>query len=99
MSTDEQHAAIGKLVSERADVRRQVALLSLEICDAGKILANAANHFKAEHLSSLGITIGMGKLDDLKGGWDRLKLAATECSALMDRESEITRSLRAAGTE
>jgi hypothetical protein len=99
MSTDEQFAAIGKMVSERADIRRQLALLSQELRDAGKILGDASQHFRTEHISSTGLITGIGKLESVNGGWDRLKIAATECSLLMDREAEITRSLRAAGGE
>lgn len=46
MSTDEQFAEIGRIVMERADSRRQIALLFKQIGHAGEALCKAGGELR-----------------------------------------------------
>lgn len=106
MSTDEQDAAIGRLVRERKDADRQCALIAEEITGkfsskASNLYGNLTGLFKdATYTTSrLKSTIAVVEAIVEMGGLDRLKSLLSEHATLSQRIAEIGDTLRKAGAE
>ena len=100
MSSDEQMASIGRLVTERSEANKQISLLRNEIKLRQVKLNELALHLEhsgdsarvAKSVSVLDGLIGVGGLEELR------KLVA-EFQSLTTRVSEIGVTLRNAGVE
>ena len=100
MSTDEQVAAIGRLILERTDANRQRALLADEIKKWGIKISNlSGNIHNPEDPAKLIRSIEV--IDGLigSGGLDRLQTITSEYRVLSQRVSDIGVTLRNAGAE
>lgn len=99
MSTQEQMAAIGGLVTERTEARRKLALLAREIRDTGSALYNAGQLLMRELVIDL--NPGMKIINEVasRGGLGRLKEATAEYQATKARIDELSKSLQEAGAE
>jgi hypothetical protein len=100
MSEQEQYIAIGRLVSERSDVKSQRALLQDEIRQRGEKLSALAIHL-ARIDSPERLAFASDALNDLTaaGGLDRLKAIVADYRVLTQRAGELNATLRAAGIE
>lgn len=98
MSTEEQDAAIGRLVRERAEANRQRALLEQEIKKYPDKLNELAGHLNRTDASdrvekALGVIVGLTSA----GGLDRLNTLVAEYQSHTRRVEEIGQTLRNAG--
>jgi hypothetical protein len=100
MSTDEQMAAIGRLIVERTEANRQCALLADEIKKWGIKISNLSGNIQSpEDPAKLIRSIEL--IDGLigSGGLDRLQTITSEYRNLHQRVSDIGQTLRNAGAE
>jgi hypothetical protein len=99
MSSDEQFIAIGRMTTERADVRRQIALLAREIQDAGKTLYEGGTHLMRANPDVQEMEKGVIQLQQIRGGLERILAAVADYKRLVQRQVELSTSLRDAGAE
>jgi hypothetical protein len=101
MSEDDQNAAIGRMMKERAEARREIALLSEDIRNKARLLQEAANYLSRGAAGVTDMATGLSLLDrlNLANGMARYRASIEECRALLERVDEITASLRNAGVE
>ena len=99
MSSDEQFLAIGKLVSERSQKRRESALLAQEIHDTGKEVYRIGLLLERPDMHLIIDGTVLTAVDQLidKGGLDKLKRVIVEYRQLQARISEVSASLSQAG--
>jgi hypothetical protein len=85
MSTEDQDAAIGRLATERASVKRQVYLLANEIQDTADKIIVASRYLRVP--GGPENAVGLGLLDEVRsiGGLDRLRSIITEHMELRAR--------------
>lgn len=100
MSTDEQMAAIGRLSVERAEARREAALLESEIEKFRQKVGNLTSLLSypgdpAKVSSALSHAEGM----IAAGGFERLRQALVELAAAKQRIADIGQTMRNAGAE
>ena len=100
MSEQEQFAVMTRVLKERTDSRRQIALLKHDIEDRGGAVRSLGS---AIHIppgvGSLLIAIGAIRDIEARGGLLSLLAAIEDLKRLREREVELTASLRAAGVE
>jgi hypothetical protein len=101
MSEQDQDAVIGRLVKERADVRRQLALLREDIRDRGRVLQETGNRLSQSTPDESSLQTGIGMLGQLEASnaISRLKAAVEDCHRLTVRDREINTALKNAGIE
>jgi hypothetical protein len=101
MSNEEQLLAIGKMSTERADKKRERALLLRQIQDAGGSFNKAAPLLMrqtpevSDYQNALQI---LGALQQ-SGGLDHIRQALSEYLELTERINNLSISLRDAGVE
>jgi hypothetical protein len=99
MSQDEQMVAIGKLVTERAAARRELALLARRIKDAGSSMSYLGNVLARDSARDLNeVTRGVDRLVSL-GGLDGINKDVRDHQAIERRIAELSNSLKEAGAE
>ena len=107
MSSEEQDAAIGRLIRERTEANRQRALIADEVTnkfalEASHLFGHLGGVFKGDPSQIAGRLKGaIGIVDALTalGGMDRLKALLSEHLQLSQRISEIGVTLKNAGAE
>ena len=97
MSIDEQMAAIGRLVTERADTKREQALMEGKIRDLAEKLQTVGSSFRY-NLGSSNQQRATPVLDDLitAGGLDSFKALLADYYAVTERLAIIEARLKAA---
>lgn len=87
-----QDVAIGRMVLERADAKRQCGLLYAQISEWSHRTKQLGEGSGADGLKIVDWMIAAG-------GMDRLKQIFTECDVLNQRLEEIAKSMKDAGVE
>jgi hypothetical protein len=100
MSNEDQMAVIGKLVTERAQAKREMALLITQIKQYGPLINTCGAELVREQPPT-NLRKVLGSIDGIiqKGGIDTLRVMLMEYVALEDRVVSATQSLHAAGAE
>jgi hypothetical protein len=100
MSNEEQMATVGRLVTERAQAKREMALLMAALKEYGTLLhACGAELVRQQPPTNPGEALKSVEGVFQKGGFDNLRKLLMEYIALEDRVATVTQSLHAAGAE
>ena len=99
MSSDEMAATLGRLMIERAEVRRRLALLREEIERDGKLMFEIAGPLHIVALTPDVARKSIIKLNELVafGGLARLKSNLEAFDSTMSRLSSLEQTIEAAG--
>jgi hypothetical protein len=101
MSTDEQRREVGRLTIERAEAKREAALVLRRIQDAARALNNAGAHLMRSYPNASELTEGLRLLDEVLefGDVATLKTSIAEYQSLQERIAALSDSLKSADME